>query len=171
MSHVFRLILPLALLAACAGEDGNHPPNEPAREVHPTPPPTESASGTPAPPAGTATLPDVPQGAKVEIVSPKDGDKVKSPVKIVMGVEGMQVKPAGDMTPHSGHHHVIIDAEAVPAGTVVPADEKHLHFGQGQTEAEIELPPGDHTIRIQFADGNHVSYGDALEKKIRITVE
>jgi hypothetical protein len=104
-------------------------------------------------------------------VSPKDGEKVKSPVHIVMGVDGMEVKPAGDATPNSGHHHLIVDGAAIPAGTAVAKDEQHIHFGKGQTEADVELKPGPHTLTLQFADGSHISYGDALSTTIHITVE
>jgi len=108
---------------------------------------------------------------RVFFVAPKDGAKVKSPLKVVMGVEGMKVKPAGTMESGTGHHHIIINGKGLPQGTVVPADANNLHFGKGQTETELKLKPGKHTLTLQFADGKHASYGPALSKSITVTVE
>lgn len=113
----------------------------------------------------------VPEGAKVYFVSPADGATVTSPVKIQMGVEGMEVQPAGKMEDGSGHHHIVIDADPVAKGTLVPADDKHKHFGKGQTETELQLAPGQHTLQLQFANGVHLSYGEQMNSKITITVE
>ena len=88
-----------------------------------------------------------------------------------MGVEGMDVKPAGDLTEGSGHHHLIIGPAGVDQGTVVPADETHIHFGKGQTETEVELAPGEHKLTLQFANGSHISYGEVMAATITITVE
>lgn len=114
--------------------------------------------------------PVIPEGAKVFFVEPLDGATVKSPVKIVFGLEGMALKPAGDVTPASGHHHVVIDAEPLAAGTVVPSDGQHVHFGKAQTETTLELTPGPHKLALQFADANHVSYGPGLSQTITVTV-
>jgi hypothetical protein len=113
----------------------------------------------------------VPKG-KVSIESPKDGETVSSPVKVVMK-STVKIRPAGqDPNDHStGHHHLIIDGAAVPAGQVVPTDETHLHFGKGQTEAEVKLTPGDHTITMQLADGAHRSYGPALSQTVHVHVK
>ncbi|MCB9668118.1 MAG: DUF4399 domain-containing protein [Alphaproteobacteria bacterium] len=112
-----------------------------------------------------------PDGAKVMFVSPHDGDKVHSPVKVVMGVESMTVKPAGELEDGTGHHHIIIDGEAPAYGDVVPKDDTHIHFGGGQTEVELELKPGKHTLTLQFADGLHRSYGPDLTASITVEVE
>ncbi len=171
MSHVARLFLPLALLAACAGDEGNHAPIEPARQIQPTPPQTESASGHIAPPAGTVTGVAAPADAKVMFVSPKEGETVKSPVKVVMGAEGIAIKAAGDLAPGTGHHHIIVDGGPIAEGTTVPKDALHIHYGGGQTEAEVELTPGAHTLTLQLADGNHVSYGERVSATIHVTVQ
>jgi len=120
---------------------------------------------------GEVQIGPVPQNAKVFFKSPKDGAKVSSPVSIQMGVEGMTVVPAGPLKDGTGHHHVIIDSPAPKRGTVVPMDEKHVHFGKGQTEASLELSAGTHTLQLQFANGAHISYGEQLGAKIQITVE
>ncbi len=102
---------------------------------------------------------------------PQDGAMVAKKFKIKMGLMGYAIKPAGDKTPNSGHHHVLVDSEPIAAGAVVPMDATHLHFGKGQTETEVELAPGTHTLTLQFADGNHISYGPDLSKSITITVK
>jgi hypothetical protein len=107
----------------------------------------------------------------VSFVEPKDGATVTSPFKVKFAVQGMDVKPAGDMTANTGHHHLLINAGAVKAGEVVPADETHIHFGKGQTETEVKLPPGNYVLTMQFANGLHQSYGSGMSKEIKITVK
>lgn len=119
--------------------------------------------------SGTACKPAA-KPARVWFVEPADGAEVKSPVKLKFGVEGMTVKPAGDVVPESGHHHIIVDGAGIDKGTTVPKDATHIHFGKGQTEAEIELSPGEHTLTLQFADGAHNSFGAPLSQTIRIKV-
>jgi len=107
----------------------------------------------------------------VSFVEPADGATVTSPFKVKFAVTGMEVKPAGDMTANTGHHHLIIDGDSMKAGDAIPADEKHLHFGKGQTETEVKLPPGQYKLTMQFANGAHQSYGADLSKTIHITVK
>jgi hypothetical protein len=83
----------------------------------------------------------------------------------------MEVKPAGDMTANTGHHHLLINATPVKAGEVIPADETHIHFGKGQTETEVKLAPGTYTLSMQFANGLHQSYGPGMSKSIKVTVK
>ena len=108
--------------------------------------------------------------AKVFFVAPNDGDTITSPVKILMGVEGMTVEPAGKVNEGKGHHHIIVDGSPSPLGAVVPADSTHFHYGGGQTEAELNLLPGSHTLTMQFADGVHASYGESLSETITVFV-
>jgi hypothetical protein len=112
----------------------------------------------------------VPEGAKVSFVAPADGATVQSPVKVTMGIEGMTVKPAGALEANTGHHHIIVDDAGVTKGTAVPADATHIHFGAGQTETELKLAPGKHTLTLQFADGLHRSYGPGMSTTITVTV-
>ena len=70
----------------------------------------------------------------------------------------------------TGHHHIIIDGKPVAAGTAVPADETHIHYGKGQTEAKIKLSEGEHTLSMQLADGAHLSYGPKLSTSIKVKV-
>jgi hypothetical protein len=114
-----------------------------------------------------------PAGASVSIATPLDGDTVTSPFKVVMVLQGMAVVPAGDATPDSGHHHLLIDT-GLPAdlGQTLPKDEQHLHFGMGQTEAEVTLPPGQHTLQLLLGDANHVPHEPPVASApITITVQ
>ena len=117
-------------------------------------------------------LPDVPAGAKVFFKNLKNGETVKSPLKVEFGVEGIALDTAGAIKAASGHHHLLIDAgDSIAAGQVVAKDSTHLHFGKAQKETEIKLSPGDHTLTLQFADGIHRSYGAKLAATIKVKVK
>jgi hypothetical protein len=107
----------------------------------------------------------------VSFIEPKDGATVTNPVHVKFAVEGMKIAPAGTMTDGTGHHHLLIDGQPVPKGTVIPANDKSLHFGKGQTETELTLPPGDHTLTLQFGDGAHRSYGPDWSQTITVHVK
>ena len=117
-----------------------------------------------------------PAGAKIYIVSPKSGAKVTSPVTIKFGHKGLDIAPAGDKTPNTGHFHLLID-QALPADLSVPlpVTDNILHYGKGQTEVTLDaskLPAGKHTLQLVMGDGSHVAHKPALvSKKITITVE
>ncbi|MCB1914356.1 MAG: DUF4399 domain-containing protein [Rhodocyclaceae bacterium] len=122
--------------------------------------------------AAAATLFSLPASAAgVHFVSPADGARVPAQFQVVMAVDGMAVKPAGELVDGTGHHHLIIDGEPIAEGAPVPADERHRHFGKGQTETALELAPGRHTLTLQFADGQHRSYGPAMSSTITVVVE
>ena len=117
-------------------------------------------------------LPAVPADAKVFFKNLKDGETVKSPLKVEMGIEGLKLDTAGAIVAGTGHHHLLIDAgDSIPAGTVVPKDSTHLHFGKAQSSVEVPLTPGKHVLTLQFADGIHRSYGGQLAKTISVTVK
>lgn len=124
--------------------------------------------------AGTeiAPLPEIPAGAKVYFKNLKEGQTVTSPFKVEFGVDNMAVDTAnGIIKPASGHHHVLIGLDSIAAGTVVPKDSVHLHFGNAQKETELTLAPGKHKIALQFADGLHRSYGSKLSTTITVNVK
>lgn len=121
----------------------------------------------------SAQMPETaaPPNAKVYFVNLKDGDTVTRPVKVVMGLSGMGIAPAGIEFPDTGHHHIVIDAPTPPAGQVIPADANHVHFGKGQTEATLDLAPGQHTLQLVLGDRNHVPHKPAVVSDvITITV-
>ena len=110
------------------------------------------------------------EGASVAFGEPTDGATVTSPVKVVMTVTGATVQPAGVPKKGTGHHHILINTEPTAAGTTVPKDDTHIHYGDGSTEAELTLPAGEHTLTLQFADGMHRSYGPDVSQTIKVTV-
>ena len=107
----------------------------------------------------------------VEFATPRDGDTVTSPFKVRFVVRNMAVVPAGEIKPGTGHHHILINTPPIEENNVIPADDQHKHFGKGQTETELSLPPGEHTLSLQFADGLHRSYGEAFRTTIRVRVK
>ncbi len=113
-----------------------------------------------------------PADAQLYIISPADRAVVKSPVTVRFGLRGMGVAPAGVARPGTGHHHLLIDTELPPLGEPVPADERHLHFGGGQTETTIQMKPGVHTLQLVLGDQNHVPHDPpVVSDRITITVE
>ena len=117
-------------------------------------------------------LPAIPEGAKVHFKNLKNGAAVTSPVKVEMGIDNMKVDTAGPVVAASGHYHIFIDAEdSLSSGTMVPKDSTHLHYGKGQTEAEVKLAPGAHKLTLQFADGLHRSYGGKLAITVSVNVK
>ena len=114
-----------------------------------------------------------PAGAEVYLISPKDGAVVHNPVRVQFGLKGMGVAPAGVKYDNTGHHHLLIDTDA-PAdqSTPLPATDKVVHFGKGQTETTINLSPGKHTLQLLLADYQHIPHSPpVISKKITITVK
>ena len=113
-----------------------------------------------------------PEKVMLYIISPQDGDTVSSPVKVIFGLNGMGVAPAGIKIKNTGHHHLLIDLAQLPdINLPIPSDEHHRHFGKGQTEALIELDKGEHTLQLILGDHMHVPHEPPIiSKKIRIKV-
>jgi hypothetical protein len=114
-----------------------------------------------------------PPNASVYIISPKDGDTVTSPFKVQFGLSGMGVAPAGVDKPNTGHHHLLIDvSDPLDPNEPIPQDKAHLHFGAGQTEAFIELPPGEHTLQLVLGDWSHLPFHPPIMSAvIHVTVK
>ena len=121
-----------------------------------------------------------PDGAMQYIVNLKDGDTVKSPVKVIFGLAGMGVAPAGVEKKNTGHHHILLDRAPLGEGpdgkdeldTNLASDDNNLHFGGGQTETTLELAPGKHTLQLVLGDHNHVPHNPPVHSDvITITVE
>ncbi|WP_347902582.1 DUF4399 domain-containing protein [Pseudomonas purpurea] len=124
-----------------------------------------AADGIPRTPA--------PKDAKVYIVSPADGATVGESFKVKFAVEGVALAPAGDQTKNTGHHHLLIDVDKLPAENMpIPMDANHMHFGKAQTEADIKLAPGKHTLQLELGDKNHVPFDPPIvSEKITVTVK
>jgi len=113
-----------------------------------------------------------PPGAQAYFISPANGQTVSNPVLVRFGLKGMGIAPAGIDMPNTGHHHVIVDKPQPPAGMPIPTDEHHLHFGGGQTEASITLPPGKHTLQLVLGDFVHSLHKPpVVSERITITVK
>jgi len=121
--------------------------------------------------AATETKEPAEAAATLYIISPKDGDEVTSPVTVVFGLKGMGVAPAGVEKDNTGHHHLLIDQKELPTeGIPMGADVKH--FGGGQTQADVELSAGEHTLQLILGDMAHVPLSPALtSEKITIKVK
>ena len=165
----FRIVLLLAAIAnvGCpAPQPQDDKPDEVADEATKEENPATEAKADET----KAEKPTLNEGAKVYFVQPTDGATVTSPVKIEFGIDGAEVKPAGEDVPNSGHHHLIINGSSIHNGEVVPADETHIHYGKAQTSTEVELAPGEYTLTMQFANYLHQSYGEVGATSIKITV-
>ena len=113
-----------------------------------------------------------PADARVYIVSPSHGEVVTSPVKVIFGLSGMGVAPAGVQRDKTGHHHLLINTAVPDLNLPIPADDRHKHFGGGQTEVSIELAPGQHTLQLLLADFAHVPHNPpVMSEQITITVK
>ena len=125
-------------------------------------------------PAGAGDLPrtPAPAEAKLYFISPVDGATVPRRFDVRFGLRGMGVAPAGIDLEGTGHHHLLIDVDDIDFKNPLPADEKHLHFGKGQTETVLELPPGRHTLQLVLGDHRHVPHDPpVVSARITITVE
>jgi len=124
------------------------------------------------PAAALAQAKTPPKDAKIYIMYPQDGATLKGAFLCRFGLRNMGVAPAGQDFPNTGHHHLLIDtAEPINPDEPIPHDKQHLHFGGGETEMLLDLPPGKHTLQLVLGDGNHYSFNPPLmSKKITITV-
>jgi hypothetical protein len=113
-----------------------------------------------------------PADAEVYIQSPADGAELTSPVLVRFGLRGMGVAPAGLTAANTGHHHLLIDVDELPPeGLPLPSTDNVRHFGGGQTETEITLPPGEHTLQLVLGDALHIPHQPPVRSaKITITV-
>jgi hypothetical protein len=115
-----------------------------------------------------------PAGAEVYFIAPQNGVKVHSPVTVKFGLKGLGIAPAGIKFDNTGHHHLLVDTDLseLKLDAPMPATDKIVHFGKGQTETTLTLTPGKHTLQLIFADSLHQSFDPPLHsKKITITVE
>lgn len=113
-----------------------------------------------------------PANARVYFISPTDGQVLKGPVTVRFGLENMGVAPAGTVAEGTGHHHLIIDSPLPALDKPLPMDDKHVHFGKGQTETVLKLAPGKHTLQLVLGDASHIPHQPAVVSgQITITVK
>ena len=106
-------------------------------------------------------------------IEPKDGATLNGPVKIVFGLSGMGVAPAGIDFPNTGHHHLLVDLENLPnLSKPIPADKNHIHFGKGQTQTVLQLSKGKRTLQLLMGNYLHIPHKEpVISDKITIFVE
>lgn len=159
IQHVSKLMIGalVLVLLACGGE------------------PAPTGTGDESSNAPAATGPErtpAPPGSAVFIIAPADGATVESPFEVKFGITGMEVAPAGTFASNTGHHHLLVDTELGDPTKPIPADDKHIHFGKGQTETTLSLEPGKHTLQLVLADGNHIPHDPpVVSEQITITVK
>jgi hypothetical protein len=103
----------------------------------------------------------------LRMTSPRDGERVTSPVRVEVELEDFELGPAGSFAEDKGHLHVLVDVGCVEPGRSIPGGEGYVHLQLGEPSAEIELEPGEHTLCVQAGDGTHV----ALDLSDRVTIE
>jgi hypothetical protein len=110
--------------------------------------------------------------ASVYFISPSDEESISGKVTVRFGLENFGVAPAGTQILNTGHHHLIIDADLPPLNLPIPADKNHVHFGKGQTEVELELTKGEHTLQLLLGDFRHIPHNPPIySEKIQITID
>jgi Domain of unknown function (DUF4399) len=135
----------------------------------------QQPSTSPAKPAASDTgQSPAPAGARAYIINLKNGDTVTSPFKVQFGLTAnMGIAPAGIDKENVGHHHLLIDTTLTPEEMTQPlmSDAQHVHFGKGQTEAMVTLPPGKHTLQLVLANWTHIPFNPPVQSEvITITV-
>jgi len=123
-------------------------------------------------PATALAQSTAPSDAYLYIIWPNDGQRIKGGFWCRFGLRNMGIARAGDKTENAGHHHLLIDAnDALKPGDTIPSDRNHMHFGAGQSEARIELPPGKHTLQLVLGDAEHKVFNPpVVSKKVSVTV-
>lgn len=126
--------------------------------------------------SGVALAGETPSadGTTQYFVNLADGATVASPVKVIFGLKGMGVAPAGVEKEGTGHHHILLNRAPFGEGEDgkeeydfnLPADEQHIHYGKGQTEATLDLQPGKHTIQLVLGDNNHIPHNPPVYSKV-----
>lgn len=145
------------VLAAC----GSETPDTSAANGH--------AEESPALPQGRIAA---PEDARVYFIGLQDGDTVSSPVTLRFGLEGAGIAPAGVHQENTGHHHLLVNVEDFATDRPLPTDEQHIHFGGGQTQTELALEPGEHTLQLVLGDWKHQPHEPVIaSERITITVE
>ena len=123
-------------------------------------------------PVAAAAQTPAPSDAYLYIIWPNDGQRIKGGFWCRFGLRNMGVTRAGDKAPNVGHHHLLVDVdEPLKPNEPIPTGRNYLHFGAGQTEARLDLPPGPHTLQLVLGDADHKPFDPiVISKKIRITV-
>lgn len=133
--------------------------------------PAKVTASTPALASGYKKV-GAPAATRLYFVNLANGAEVSSPVKVVFGLSGMGVAPAGIEKAGTGHHHLLVDVNEWDANAPLPANDNFRHFGAGQTEVSLDLKPGPHTLQLVLGDQNHIPHHPVVaSERITITVK
>jgi hypothetical protein len=161
-----------AFMGACS-QHGSHGHHAAQGAMAPNAAPTAPAKVTTSVPVLSTGYQKVaaPADARVYFVNLAHGAVVSSPVKVVFGLAGMGIAPAGVEKAGTGHHHLLVNVNEWDANNPLPANDQFRHFGAGQTETLLELKPGQHTLQLVLADQNHIPHHPVVtSERISITV-
>ncbi|MEO0394896.1 MAG: DUF4399 domain-containing protein [Cyanobacteria bacterium P01_A01_bin.137] len=124
-------------------------------------------------PVNAADLSPAPESAEAYIIAPGDGDTVQAPFTVQFGLSGMGIAPAGVDRPNTGHHHLLVDVDELPPLTEpLQGSEQVLHYGAGQTETQLTLEPGEHTLQLVLGNYGHVPHDSpVISEKITVSVQ
>jgi hypothetical protein len=162
-AKLFILIAAVLALASC-GREQAEPPVDTAAVSESAPSPKPQAVGLSRTPSAA--------DARAFFMTPADGDVVANPVTIEFGIEGMQIVMAGDDSPFSGHHHLLVDTDLPDLNQPIAADGQHIHFGKGNVSTTLTLEPGEHTLVLLLGDHRHIPHDPpVVSPLITITVE
>jgi hypothetical protein len=167
LSHGVFIIALMAASGAAWGQQPESPSSAP-----PAPAATPQSSPSPQETQAKPAQSTAPTGAYSYIVNLHNGESVTSPFKVIFGLtSNMGVAPAGVEKPNVGHHHLLVDTTLKPEQLTqpIPMDDHHLHFGKGQTETTVTLPPGKHTLQLVLGDWSHVPFNPSVQSAV-ITV-
>jgi len=146
----------LAILTAACGGDAGEPAADPSAEA--------AALQT-----GEVAAPSV----TVSILEPVDGAEVVGPnVTVRLTASGIEIVPAGELIPGTGHHHLYLDADLTDASMPVPTvPGQIIHLGTGVSEYTFEnVAPGVHRLITVVADGLHVPIQPWVVDTVTFTV-
>lgn len=160
-NQAFASLLALALLCSC----GAPAPDEEAPQGADAAPEETAVSEVQLPPRKPS-----PQGARVWFVSPADGAVLTSPFMVEFGLEGMELRPAGEIGEHTGHHHLLVNTGLPRMDLPIITDDNHMHFGLAQTSVELSLEPGVHSLQLLLGDDLHIPHEPPVMSEV-ITVE
>lgn len=120
-----------------------------------------------------ANLSPAPESATAYIIAPSNGETVSSPFVVQFGLSGMGIAPAGIDRPNTGHHHLLVDVDELPSLTEpLQGSAQVLHYGAGQTETELSLTPGEHSLQLVLGNYSHIPHDKpVISEKITVTVK
>ncbi|AWJ90966.1 DUF4399 domain-containing protein [Azospirillum baldaniorum] len=162
---------PLAAQSSPEADPLDKPLSDTTNTPQPASPGHEHESTPSTPDAAKSGRTAAPKDVYIYVGWPNDGEVVRGRFKVWFGLRNFGVAPAGVRKDNTGHHHLLVDTDLPPMDEPIPNNRNYIHFGKGQTETYLELPPGRHTLQLLMGDAEHIPHDPPiLSKKITITV-